>query len=141
MHRTIRNFATLTVLAAAATFAIMTLAPLSHAGPTIQSTTTHPAPPPSSPTASIWGNVTDAHGSPLGGATVKLLNEDTKVETGASTDGTGQYRFESLAPGNYNLTFTGSGMVAKQHKVRIKPGTKKVEVNERLKPPPEPDSK
>ncbi len=32
-------------------------------------------------------------------------------------------------------------MVAKQHKVRIKPGTKKVEVNERLKPPPEPDAK
>jgi hypothetical protein len=141
MHRTIRNFATLTLLAAAATFAFLTLPALSHAGPKIQSTTTHPAPPPSSPAASIWGNVTDAHGSPLGGATVKLLNEDTKVETGASTDGTGQYRFESLAPGNYNLTFTGSGMVAKQHKVRIKPGTKKVEVNERLKPPPEPDSK
>jgi hypothetical protein len=141
MHRTIRNFSMLAALAASATFALLTLAPLSHAAAKTQTTTTHPAPPPSSPTASIWGNVTDAHGSPLGGATVKLLNEDTKVETGASTDGTGQYHFESLAPGNYNLTFTGSGMVAKQHRVRIKPGTKKVEVNERLKPPPAPEAK
>jgi Carboxypeptidase regulatory-like domain len=92
-------------------------------------------------TASIWGNVTDNHGSPLGGAKVTLVSEDTKESTGGSTDGTGQYHFEALKPGNYDLTFEATGFVSKQHKVRIKPGTKKVEVNERLKPPPEPAPK
>src|ERR1700678_2058817 len=101
-----------------------------------QATAAHPA---TTITASIWGNVTDNHGSPLGGAKVTLVNEDTKEATGASTDGTGQYRFEGLKPGNYDLTFDASGLVPKQHHIRIKPGTKKVEVNERLKPPPEPE--
>ncbi len=135
MHRTIRHLV-LVALGAIAMTAFFAGAS-AHAqaktqtGP--QSTTAHPTP--SGPNASIWGNVTDAHGSPLGGATVALLNEGSKETTSASTDGTGQYHFENLAPGNYTLSFTGSGMVAKQHKVHIKPGTKKVEVNERLKPP------
>ncbi|HEY0704282.1 MAG TPA: carboxypeptidase-like regulatory domain-containing protein [Candidatus Acidoferrales bacterium] len=127
---------TLTIIATAA---LLALAPGRAAAQTKTQTTTPTTS--SAPAASIWGNVTDNHGSPLGGASVTLLNEDTKVSTGGSTDGTGQYHFEHLTPGNYNLTFTGTGTVPKQHHVRIKPGTKKVEVNERLKPPPEPDSK
>jgi protocatechuate 3,4-dioxygenase beta subunit len=91
-------------------------------------------------TASIWGNVTDNRGSPLGGATVTLVSEDTKESSGASTDGTGQYRFEALKPGNYDLTFSATGLLAKHHRVRIKPGTKKIEVNERLKAPEEPEA-
>jgi protocatechuate 3,4-dioxygenase beta subunit len=92
-------------------------------------------------TASIWGKVTDNHGSPLGGAKVTLVSEDTKASTGGSTDGTGQYHFEDLKPGTYDVTFDATGFVSKQHKVHIKPGTKKVEVSERLKPPPEPAPK
>lgn len=92
-------------------------------------------------TASIWGKVTDNHGSPLGGAKVTLVSEDTKESTGGSTDGTGQYRFEDLKPGTYDVTFDATGFVSKQHKVHIKPGTKKVEVSERLKLPPEPAPK
>jgi hypothetical protein len=92
-------------------------------------------------TASIWGNVTDNHGAPLGGAKVTLVSEETKESTGGSTDGTGQYHFEDLKPGSYNVTFEATGFVSKQHKVRIKPGTKKVEVSERLKLPPEPAPK
>jgi Carboxypeptidase regulatory-like domain len=128
MHRTIRHLALV-----AAFFAAIALVPPARAQAGAQTAAPHAAP--SSPNAAIWGNVTDAHGSPLGGATVALLNEGTKETTSASTDGTGQYHFENLAPGNYTLSFTGSGMVAKQHRVKIKPGTKKVEVNERLKPP------
>jgi hypothetical protein len=91
--------------------------------------------------ASIWGNVTDNHGAPLGGAKVTLLNEDTKESSGGSTDGTGQYHFEGLRPGKYSVRFDAHGFVPKQHEVKLKPGTKKVEVNERLKPPPEPEPK
>jgi Carboxypeptidase regulatory-like domain len=91
--------------------------------------------------ASIWGNVTDNHGAPLGGAKVTLLNEDTKESTGGSTDGTGQYHFEGLRAGKYTVSFDAHGFVPKQHEVKLKPGTKKVEVNERLKPPPEPEPK
>ena len=102
-----------------------------------QSTPTHSQ----STTASIWGNVTDNHGTPLGGAKVTLLNEDTKESTGGSTDGTGQYHFENLTPGKYTVSFDARGFVPKQHQVHLKPGTKKVEVNERLKSPPEPEPK
>lgn len=104
-------------------------------------------PPQSSPahaqsaTASIWGNVTDNQGSPVGGAKVTLLNEGTKETTGGSTDGTGQYHFENLLPGKYTVSFDAHGFVPKQHQVHLKPATKKVEVNERLKPPPEPEPK
>jgi hypothetical protein len=91
--------------------------------------------------ASIWGNVTDNHGAPLGGAKVTLLNADSKESTGGSTDGTGQYHFEGLRPGKYTVSFDARGFIPKQHEVKLKPGTKKVEVNERLKPPPEPEPK
>ena len=90
---------------------------------------------------SIWGTVTDNHGAPLGGAKVTLLNEKTKESTGGSTDGTGQYHFENLLPGKYTVSFDASGFISKQHQVNLKPGTKKIEVNERLKPPPEPEPK
>jgi len=91
-----------------------------------------------SATASIWGNVTDNHGAPLGGAKVTLVSEETKESTGASTDGTGQYHFEGLRPGKYTVSFDAHGFVPKQHEVKLKLGAKKVEVSERLKPPPEP---
>lgn len=90
-------------------------------------------------TGSIGGNVTDNHSSPLGGAKVTLVSEDTKVSTGASTDGTGQYRFKDLKPGTYSVTFDAQGLVPKTQRVKVKPGHKTT-VNQRLKPPPEPDT-
>jgi hypothetical protein len=90
-------------------------------------------------TGSIWGNVTDNHGSPLGGAKVTLVSEETKVSTGASTDGTGQYRFEGLRPGTYDVNFDAHGLVPKTQRVKVKAG-RKTNVSERLKPPPEPDT-
>ena len=90
-------------------------------------------------TGSITGNVTDNHGSPLGGAKVTLVSEDTKASTGASTDGTGQYRFEDLKPGTYDVTFDAQGLVPKTQRVKVKAGHKTT-ANQRLKPPPEPDT-
>jgi protocatechuate 3,4-dioxygenase beta subunit len=91
-----------------------------------------------SDTASIWGNVTDNHGSPLGGAKVTLVNESTKESTGASTDGTGQYRFEGLRPGTYDVTFEAKDLRPKTQRVKLKAGHKS-NVSERLKAPSEPD--
>jgi hypothetical protein len=91
-------------------------------------------------TGSIWGKVTDGHGAPLGGAKVTLVSEDSKVTTGASTDGTGQYRFDGLKPGTYDLTFDAKGLVPKQHKVHVKAGHR-TDVDEKLKAPPEPEPK
>jgi hypothetical protein len=90
-------------------------------------------------TGSIWGTVGDAHGAPLGGVKVTLLNVETKVSTGASTDGTGEYRFEGLKPGNYEVNFDTPGLVPKTQSVKVKAG-KKTNVSERLKPPPPPDT-
>jgi protocatechuate 3,4-dioxygenase beta subunit len=90
-------------------------------------------------TGSIWGNVTDNHGSPLGGAKVTLVSEETKISTGASTDGTGQYRFEDLKPGTYDLTFDAKDLVAKTQRVKVKPGHKS-NVSERLKARAEADT-
>lgn len=91
-------------------------------------------------TGSIWGNVTDNRGAPLGGAKVTLVSEETKISTGASTDGTGQYRFEGLRPGTYELTFDAKDLVPKTQRVKLKPGHK-TNVSERLKPAPEPGPK
>jgi hypothetical protein len=109
--------------------------------PASTQTQSKPAHAPVTFSPSIWGTVTDNHGAPLGGAKVTLLNEGTKESTGGSTDGTGQYHFENLLPGKYTVSFDASGFIPKQHQVNLKPGTKKIEVNERLKPPPEPEPK
>jgi protocatechuate 3,4-dioxygenase beta subunit len=92
-------------------------------------------------TGSIVGYVGDEHGAPLAGAKVTLTNGDPKPSGGqsttASTDGTGQFRFEGLKPGRYNLLFESKGMVAKTETVHVKVGHK-TGVNERLRPPAAP---
>jgi protocatechuate 3,4-dioxygenase beta subunit len=89
-------------------------------------------------TGSIVGYVGDEHGAPLAGAKVTLTNGDPKQAAGqaagASTDGTGQFRFEGLKPGRYTLLFESKGMVARTETVRVKIAHK-TSVNERLRPP------
>ena len=92
-------------------------------------------------TGAIVGYVGDEHGAPLAGAKVTLTNGDPKLaggqSTGASTDGTGQFRFEGLQPGRYTLLFESKGMVAKTETAHVKVGHK-TSVNERLRPPAAP---
>jgi protocatechuate 3,4-dioxygenase beta subunit len=92
-------------------------------------------------TGTIIGYVGDEHGAPLAGAKVTLTNGDAKQaagqSTGASTDGTGQFRFEGLKPGRYALLFESKGMVARTETVRVKVAHK-TSVNERLRPPAAP---
>jgi hypothetical protein len=51
----------------------------------------------------LSGVVNDASGAAIGGAIVKLLDENGQVVGQATTDGSGQYSFSSLATGNYRL--------------------------------------
>jgi protocatechuate 3,4-dioxygenase beta subunit len=92
-------------------------------------------------TATIVGYVGDEHGAPLAGVKVTLTNIDAKQSvgqsTGASTDGTGQFRFEGLQPGRYTLLFESKGMISKTETVHVKIGHK-TSVNERLRPPAAP---
>jgi hypothetical protein len=85
-------------------------------------------------TGSIFGNVSDQQGTPLGGAQVTLTNLATKESTNGSTDGTGAYSFKDLKPGRYSIVFESKGLVSKTESLEVKPG-KKSKVSERLKPP------
>ena len=98
-----------------------------------QKTKKPPAPP--ATTGTITGTVSDNHGSPLSGARVMLLSEQTKESTNASTDGSGSYRFDNLKPGTYDLAFQSKGFLDKEDRVKVKAG-RNSSVSLRMKLPP-----
>ena len=55
------------------------------------------------------GKVTDSSGGAIKGATVALRNEGTSVATNQTTDDAGQYAFNSISPGSYQITVYASG--------------------------------
>lgn len=57
----------------------------------------------------IQGDVHDASGAAVAGASVTLSNSATNVTQTTKTDSTGNYRFVSLAPGNYKLSVSAQG--------------------------------
>ena len=69
-------------------------------------------------TGSITGKVT-SEGAPLPGVTVEARSNVLPQPRVTVTDGNGEYRFPSLVPGSYTLTFTLSGMAT---------GTRRAEV-------------
>ena len=58
---------------------------------------------------SVQGTVEDASNAVIANAVVSLTNSDTKVVQQATTDGSGVYRFVSLAPGPYELSASANG--------------------------------
>src|SRR5260221_4360965 len=60
-------------------------------------------------TTSLQGTVTDPSGGAISGATVELVNVDSKLQRDASTDAQGEYRFQFLPPGTYILSVSASG--------------------------------
>jgi len=58
---------------------------------------------------SIVGNVKDATGAVLPGATVLITHNETKATREAITDGTGAYRFPTVQTGTYTVVATMSG--------------------------------
>ena len=59
--------------------------------------------------ASIQGVVQDSSGAAVAKATVQALNTATGVVAMATSDVSGNYRFVSLAPGNYKITVQATG--------------------------------
>src|SRR3984893_6430492 len=60
-------------------------------------------------TGGIEGNVTDASGAAISGATVEATNTDTAVTESTVTNSDGAYRFPSLIPGTYSVTVKKQG--------------------------------
>jgi hypothetical protein len=57
----------------------------------------------------VQGVVSDPAGAAINGASVQLRNVDTAVTAAVTTTGSGNYRFNSLPPGNYVLTAEAKG--------------------------------
>src|SRR5882762_1743443 len=60
-------------------------------------------------TGGIEGNVTDASGAAISGATVEAINVGDAVVRQTVTNGDGAYRFPSLIPGTYSVTVKKEG--------------------------------
>src|SRR5712691_6823939 len=65
-------------------------------------------------TASLSGVVTDPNGAVLAGATVVLTCNDSQHERTTTSSETGEYSFQSLAPGNCTLNFLSPGFAKAQ---------------------------
>ena len=57
----------------------------------------------------IQGDVRDPSGAAVAGAVVTLNNAATNVNQTTNTDTAGNYRFVSLAPGDYKVSVSASG--------------------------------
>src|ERR1700751_5866967 len=57
-------------------------------------------------TTSLRGVVSDPSGGAVGGAAVKLTNDESKIERHTTTTEDGAYQFSLLPPGTYTLSFT-----------------------------------
>lgn len=72
---------------------------------------------------SIVGTVTDPSGAPVPGATVTATNTGTALKLEAVTDGTGNYTFRNLQPGDYDLAASLQGFrELRQTGVRVSAG-------------------
>lgn len=91
-------------------------------------------------TGTIIGNVNDEHGTPLAGAKITLVAENAKQAKDqtmdASTDGTGEFRFEGVKPGRYSIRIDAKGLISKTETISVKVAHK-TNVNVHLKLPTE----
>ncbi|HTS76292.1 MAG TPA: TonB-dependent receptor [Bryobacteraceae bacterium] len=60
-------------------------------------------------TSEVVGTVRDASGSPVGKAKVALINEETGIQTTATTDESGNYDFFNVKVGRYTVTVEKEG--------------------------------
>jgi Carboxypeptidase regulatory-like domain len=63
-------------------------------------------------TGTIRGTVIDTNGTGVAGATVKLARHDQSVSQQAMADDAGQFSFENIAPGPFQLAITAPGFAA-----------------------------
>ena len=60
-------------------------------------------------TSGVQGIILDNSGSAVPNAAIVLTNVDNKVSQTSNADGSGNFRFASLAPGNYQVSVTAAG--------------------------------
>ena len=60
-------------------------------------------------TASVLGYVRDGSGAVVSGATVSLVNQETKTHVTAQTDAQGAYQFTDVKIGQYQITSQANG--------------------------------
>ena len=70
-------------------------------------------------TANIQGVAQDPSGAGVPKATVRLVNASTAVSAETTTDGAGNYRFVSLAPGRYKVTAEATGFAKSQVDIEL----------------------
>jgi len=66
-------------------------------------------------TSAIIGQVSDASGAAVPGATVTVTNKETGLRRSASTDGSGRFNFPQLKPGAYSVKVEAEGFEPQQN--------------------------
>src|ERR1700722_17866690 len=66
-------------------------------------------------TSGIVGQVTDATGAGIPGATVTVSNRETALQRTAKTDDEGRFNFPQLNPGTYSVKVEAEGFAARQN--------------------------
>ena len=70
-------------------------------------------------TANIQGVVQDQSGAGMAKASIQLINVGTGVKKETNTDASGNYRFVSIAPGDYKITVEASGFAKTEVSVTV----------------------
>jgi hypothetical protein len=70
-------------------------------------------------TSSVQGTVQDPSGAGIAKAAVQLVNIATRSTETATTDGSGNFRFLSLAPGSYKITVEAAGFTKSEVDVTL----------------------
>lgn len=71
-------------------------------------------------TGTLTGIVKDSSGTAMPGVTVHATSQATGASLSAVTDSTGQYRFESVIPGTWQVSFAGNGFDTVDNTVQLK---------------------
>ena len=79
--------------------------------------------------ASLTGTVIDPNAAVIVGASIILTNVQARWELTTTTDDTGKFRFDSLAPGYYNLKVTSPGFVTFERTAMHMDGKHGVDLN------------
>src|SRR5713226_8309471 len=66
-------------------------------------------------TSAIAGQVSDASGAAVPGATVTATNKETGLRRSASTDDSGRFNFPQLKPGTYSVKVEAEGFESQQN--------------------------
>jgi hypothetical protein len=66
-------------------------------------------------TSAIVGQVSDASGAAVAGATVTILDKETGLKRSATTDPSGRFNFPQLKPGSYSVRVQAEGFASQQN--------------------------